>query len=103
MQGMAAFMEQRDHIVMREQGWSAWLGRREVASEVDDGCAQGVAAQATVAFAAYPGPALLALARIEINIHMAAQAVVTVHDGKCLDIRVPGAEFCFLEVDAEQS
>ncbi|MPN30821.1 hypothetical protein SDC9_178292 [bioreactor metagenome] len=107
VQAVAGFMEEGDHVVMREQRGLAIHACRKVADQVCYGCLQLVVvrAQPARAHVVHPGAAALALAGGLVQIELADQhgpLRAGAFDAVELDVRVPHRRGVLADRDFKQ-
>jgi len=107
VQTVAGFVEQGDHVIVREQRGLAVHAGCEIADQMGHGRLQlmGVGAQPTRAHIVHPGAAALALARLRVEIELADQLwalCAGALDAVELHAGVPDRSFIAADGDFEQ-
>src|SRR5579864_6082192 len=90
MQAVPEFVEKRRHFTMREIRGPAVDGPGEIAGEPGDGVLQPILHAPPIDCIVHPGAALLALARIQIEVELADERTLRIADLEEAHARMPG-------------
>ncbi len=100
---MPEFVEQRHHVVVRQQAGPVAGGRHEVAHQESDRQDRLLAEARPAHALVHPRAAALLLARVDVRVEMADRLARGVLDTEEADVRVPGIHFAARrDADAEQ-